>query len=79
MWSQELSKVRIPTRSFSWAFRIWRPSKWVVKRHLDGEEETIPTVILDSPISVRPPHPDPDEVRLIGLETKSQYACLIIF
>lgn len=37
----------------------------MVERHLYGEAEVIPTVIVDSPISVRAPRTDPDDVSLL--------------
>ncbi|XP_013411124.1 uncharacterized protein LOC106174227 isoform X2 [Lingula anatina] len=44
---KELSKVKYPTREFHFSTRIWLPQNWIVKQHLYGESEVIPTVITD--------------------------------
>ena len=46
---KELSKVKIPTRLFSFSSMIWFPQHWVVSRHEHGEHEVISTVVMDAP------------------------------
>lgn len=65
MLKKELSRVKKPNRVFQFSCRIWFPHRWVIKRHLYGEVEVIPTIIADSPISstTADQHPGtPDEV-----------------
>ncbi len=49
MLRKEFGKVKIPLRKFTWATRIWLPSNWVIKRIQNGDEEVIPTVIVEAP------------------------------
>lgn len=61
---KELSRVKKPNRVFQFSCRIWFPHRWVIKRHLYGEVESIPTIIAESPISrtTADQHPStPDE------------------
>lgn len=59
---KELSRVKKPNRVFRFSCCIWFPHRWVVKRHLYGEVEVIPTIVSESSISrtaeQRPPNPD---------------------
>ncbi|XP_041363220.1 uncharacterized protein LOC121378908 [Gigantopelta aegis] len=44
---QELSKVKKPTRTFSFSTRIWLPRNWIIRRQSYGDVEVIVTVIRD--------------------------------
>ena len=59
---KELSKVRHPVREYTFPRHIWLPSRWIVHRHLYGEIERIPTVIIDTPTNTSSRHMFPDEV-----------------
>ena len=59
---KELAKVKIPTREFTFAARIWMPSRWIVRRHLYGVNEVIPTIITKTPAGVATGRQDADQV-----------------
>lgn len=42
---RELQFDKLPTRTFQFAKRIWKPQNWVVKRNFQGLTEIIPTAI----------------------------------
>ncbi|GBP39871.1 Mariner Mos1 transposase [Eumeta japonica] len=58
---KELRAAKAPTREFSWATRIWRPSKWAVTRHFRGRSERIPTVLSNRATSIVTPRSDPSQ------------------
>ena len=49
---KELSRVRVPSRQYSFAQRIWFAKDWIIKREMFGETEVISTVVCDQPVSV---------------------------
>jgi len=62
---KELGKVKHADRVFHFSCQIWFPHRWIVTRHLYGEDEVIPTVLADTPINqtADAEHvPGPDEV-----------------
>jgi len=61
---KELSRVCEPNRFYRFSCRIWFPQNWIVRRHLYGDEEVIPTVISDVPVGAAGHShvPEPDEV-----------------
>ncbi|XP_044734371.1 uncharacterized protein LOC123296783 isoform X2 [Chrysoperla carnea] len=58
---RELSKVRIATRTYTWATQIWCPSGWKVRRCFQGETQIIPTVLSNQPTSITTPRSDPSQ------------------
>lgn len=58
---KELRNAKRPTRSFTWALRIWNPSSWIIKRNFQGQSEIIPTVISQHVTSIVTPRSDPSQ------------------
>ncbi|XP_064624711.1 uncharacterized protein LOC135486100 isoform X2 [Lineus longissimus] len=58
---KELLKIRYPTREYYFHTRTWLPRNWVVKRHLHGESEVIPTVIVETPTAITAPRSGPNQ------------------
>nr|XP_049699608.1 uncharacterized protein LOC110378268 isoform X2 [Helicoverpa armigera] len=58
---KELRSAVSPTRSFTWARRIWRPARWVVTRHFRGRRERVPTVLSTRATSIVTPRSDPSQ------------------
>ncbi|XP_053607387.1 uncharacterized protein LOC128673516 isoform X2 [Plodia interpunctella] len=58
---KELKAAKSPTRTFSWATRIWLPQHWVVTRHFRGRSERIPTVLSTRATSIVTPRSDPSQ------------------
>ena len=44
--------MRVPSRKYSFAQRIWFAKDWIVKREMFGETEVISTVVCDEPVAV---------------------------
>lgn len=58
---KELRNAKKPTRSFTWACRIWNPTSWIIKRNFQGQSEIIPTVISQHVTSIVTPRSDPSQ------------------
>jgi hypothetical protein len=58
---KELRNAKNPTRSFTWALRIWNPRSWIIKRNFQGQSEIIPTVISQQLTSIVTPRSDPSQ------------------
>ncbi|XP_060802837.1 uncharacterized protein LOC106141762 [Amyelois transitella] len=58
---KELRAAKTPTRTFTWATRIWLPQNWVVTRHFRGRSERIPTVLSTRATSIVTPRSDPSQ------------------
>lgn len=58
---KELRNAKKPTRSFTWALRIWHPKSWIIKRNFQGQSEIIPTVISQHLTSIVTPRSDPSQ------------------
>ncbi|CAB3253888.1 unnamed protein product [Arctia plantaginis] len=58
---KELRLAVSPTRTFTWATRIWRASNWVVVRHFRGRRERVPTVLSTRATSIVTPRSDPSQ------------------
>ena len=58
---KELKNAKKPTRSFTWACRIWNPKSWIIKRNFQGQSEIIPTVISQQLTSIVTPRSDPSQ------------------
>ncbi|CAH0579011.1 unnamed protein product [Chrysodeixis includens] len=68
---KELRSAVSPTRSFTWATRIWRASGWVVVRHFRGRRERVPTVLSARATSIVTPRSDPSQpVFLVHRDTQ---------
>ncbi|KAM3964330.1 LOW QUALITY PROTEIN: uncharacterized protein ACR2FA_001299 [Aphomia sociella] len=58
---KELRAAKSPTRSFSWATRVWSPRRWRVERHFRGRSQRIPTVLSSRATSIVTPRSDPSQ------------------
>lgn len=58
---KELRNAKKPTRSFTWACRIWNPKSWIIKRNFQGQSEIIPTIISQHLTSIVTPRSDPSQ------------------
>jgi hypothetical protein len=68
---KELKNAKKPTRSFTWACRIWNPKSFIIKRNFQGQSEIIPTVICQhSTTNIVTPRSDPSQpIFLVEKET----------
>ncbi|CAI9722776.1 Hypothetical predicted protein [Octopus vulgaris] len=51
---KELGKVKVPTRVFTFATKIWFPQHWLVVRQFRGDTEVVPTIIMNRVLSTGP-------------------------
>lgn len=58
---RELSKDKIPTRSFLWPTQIWLPTNWIIRRNFQGQSEVVPTVLSKQVTSITTPRSDPSQ------------------